>query len=93
MCIIDNYAQNGDIAWYFQTNRRVKMSESVSLDVTGMKCGGCETNVKKKLNTIDGVVSVEAMNKENKVIVEYESDKTSVEAISTAITEAGFVVE
>lgn len=69
------------------------MSESVSLDVTGMKCGGCETNVKKKLNTIDGVISVEAMNKENKVDVEFDSDKTNVEAISAAITEAGFVVE
>lgn len=69
------------------------MSESVSLDVTGMKCGGCETNVKKKLDTVDGVISVEAMNKENKVNVEFDSDKTNVEAISTAITEAGFVVE
>ncbi len=69
------------------------MSESVLLDVTGMKCGGCETNVKKKLNTIDGVISVEAMNKENKVDVEFDSDKTNVEAISAAITEAGFVVE
>jgi copper chaperone len=69
------------------------MSESVSLDVTGMKCGGCETTVKKKLNEIDGVVSVEAMNKENKVDVEFDSDKTNVEAISAAVTEAGFVVE
>jgi copper chaperone len=69
------------------------MSESVSLEVTGMKCGGCETTVKKKLNAIDGVVSVEAMNKENKVDVEFDSDKTGVEAISVAITEAGFVVE
>ena len=69
------------------------MSESVSLEVTGMKCGGCETTVEKKLNAIDGVVSVEAMNKENKVDVEFDSDKTGVEAISVAITEAGFVVE
>jgi copper chaperone len=69
------------------------MSESVSLEVTGMKCGGCETTVKKKLNAIDGVVSVEAMNKENKVDVEFDSDKTGVEAISAAITEAGFTVE
>lgn len=68
------------------------MSESVSLDVTGMKCGGCESNVKKKLGEIDGVISVEAMNKENKVVVDFDAEKTSVEAISKAITEAGFVV-
>lgn len=69
------------------------MSESVSLAVTGMKCGGCESNVKTKLNTIDGVISVEAMNKENKVDVEFDVEKTNVEAISQAITDAGFVVE
>ena len=69
------------------------MSELVSLAVTGMKCGGCETNVKTKLNEVDGVISVEAMSKENKVDVEFDADKISVEAISSAITDAGFVVE
>jgi copper chaperone len=69
------------------------MSESVSLDVTGMKCGGCESNVKTKLNIIDGVITVEAKNKEKKVNVEFDSDKTNIAAISEAIVEAGFVVE
>lgn len=69
------------------------MSELVSLAVTGMKCGGCETNVKTKLNSVDGVISIEAMSKENKVDVEFDAEKTSIEAISQAITEAGFVVE
>ncbi len=71
----------------------IDMSETVSLAVTGMKCGGCESNVKTKLNTLDGVISVEAMNKENKVDVEFDAASTNVEAISQAITEAGFVVE
>ncbi len=69
------------------------MSESVSLNVSGMKCGGCESNVKTKLAEIDGVISVEAMNKENKVDVEFDSAKTNLEEISQAITDAGFVVE
>ncbi|MCK5829578.1 MAG: cation transporter [Methylococcales bacterium] len=69
------------------------MSESVSLVVTGMKCGGCETNVKTKLNAIDGVISVEAMNKEKKVDVEFDAEKTTIETISQAIADAGFVVE
>lgn len=68
------------------------MSESVSLAVTGMKCGGCESNVKTKLSAIDGVLSVEAMSKENKVDVEYDAEKTSIDAISQVISEAGFVV-
>ncbi|MCK4841255.1 MAG: cation transporter [Methylococcales bacterium] len=69
------------------------MSESVSLVVSGMKCGGCESNVKTKLNTLDGVLLVEAMHKEKKVDVQFDAEKISVEAISQAITDAGFVVE
>ncbi len=69
------------------------MSESISLDVTGMKCGGCESNVTTKLKTIDGVMSVNAMSKEKKVEVEFDTEKTNIEVISQAITDAGFVVE
>jgi len=69
------------------------MTESISLDVTGMKCGGCEDNVKTKLNAVDGVNSVEASHKENTVTVDFDADNTSVEAITAVITGAGFVVE
>ena len=69
------------------------MTESVSLAVSGMKCGGCESNVTTKLNTIDGVISVEASSKENKVDVEFDTSITNVETISQAITDAGYVVE
>ena len=68
------------------------MSESVSLAVTGMKCGGCESNVKTKLNAIDGVLSVEAASKENKVDIEFDAEKTNADVLIKAITEAGYVV-
>ncbi len=69
------------------------MSESISLDVTGMKCGGCESNVTTKLNSVDGVISINAMNKENKVEVEFDAEKTNIEEISRVIIDAGFIVE
>ena len=68
------------------------MTESISLEVTGMKCGGCETNVKTKLTELDGVVSVEASSKQNKVDVEFDAAVINVDAISKVIIEAGFVV-
>lgn len=67
------------------------MTESISLEVTGMKCGGCETNVKTKLAELEGVVSVEASSKENKVDVEFDSAVINVDAISKVITEAGLL--
>jgi copper chaperone len=69
------------------------MTESVSLSVQGMKCGGCESNVTEKLNAIDGVISVTASSKENQVDIEYDADKTSLDVLSKTITDAGFVVE
>jgi len=69
------------------------MTESVSLTVTGMKCGGCETNVTGKLQAIDGVLSVKASSKDNEVNVEFDAEKTSLDVITDVITEAGFSVE
>lgn len=66
------------------------MTESVVLTVNGMKCGGCETNVKTALQAINGVLSVTASSKEKQVSVEFDAEKTTLDSIKTAITAAGF---
>jgi copper chaperone len=68
------------------------MIDSDVLTVTGMKCGGCEANVTAKLSAVDGVISVVASFKENEVKVEYDTEKTSLDAIEDIITDAGFKV-
>lgn len=69
------------------------MTESVSLTVIGMKCGGCEANVTTKLQAIDGVLSVKASSKDKIVKVDFDAEKTSLDVISAAIIDAGFTVE
>jgi len=69
------------------------MTESVSLTVIGMKCGGCETNVTGKLKAIDGVLSVNASSKDKEVNVEFDAEKTSLDVITSTINDAGFTVE
>lgn len=69
------------------------MSESVSIQVTGMKCGGCETNINEKLMTLQGVISVSAKHKENLVDVEFDPELTELDAIEDAIVDAGFSVQ
>lgn len=69
------------------------MSETVTLSVTGMKCSGCEANVTAKLDAIDGVLMVRASSKDKEVTVEFDAEKTSVDAIKVAIAAAGYVVE
>jgi copper chaperone len=69
-----------------------KMIESATLTVTGMKCGGCETNVTTKLKTVDGVKSATASSKNQEVIVEFDTNITSLKAIELAITDVGYTV-
>ena len=69
------------------------MTEAVSITVTGMKCGGCETTITDKVKEIDGVISVSAKHKDNSVDLEFDETKTSLDAITQVITDAGFSVE
>jgi copper chaperone CopZ len=68
------------------------MAEFISLTVTGMKCGGCESNAKTKLLALEGVLSVDASHKEKKIDLEFDPEKTDVTAITQVITDAGFTV-
>ncbi|QPK65080.1 heavy-metal-associated domain-containing protein [Methylomonas sp. LL1] len=69
------------------------MSETVSINVSGMKCGGCENTVNTAVSAIDGVVSVKASHQDKRVDVEYDPDKTDLDEIEDAIIDAGFSVE
>lgn len=69
------------------------MSESASINVTGMKCGGCENTVTTALKAIDGVLSVKASHQDKKIDVEFDPAKTDLDEIEDAITDAGFSVE
>ncbi|QWF71603.1 heavy-metal-associated domain-containing protein [Methylomonas paludis] len=69
------------------------MTTSITLSVTGMKCGGCETNVTSKLGELAGVIAVQASHQQNSVIVEYDPEKTDIDAIEDVITAAGYHVK
>lgn len=69
------------------------MNESTSITVIGMKCGGCETNVKSTLEALDGVSLVNASSKDNQVDVDFDNDKISLDVIKASIVGAGFEVK
>lgn len=69
------------------------MSETVSLTVTGMKCGGCENTVSTKLSALSGIISVKASHQDKRVDVEYDPSQIDLDAIEDAIIAAGYTVE
>lgn len=68
------------------------MIECTELTVTGMKCGGCETNVSGVLTALGGVSEVSASSKNNTVNITFDTEKMTLDVIKKAITDAGFTV-
>jgi copper chaperone len=66
------------------------MSEH-TFTVTGMSCGGCESNVESELSSLAGVDSVDADHENDSVAVVAEG--VSTDDITAAIESAGYEVD
>lgn len=66
--------------------------EKKILNVQGMDCTGCEDSITKALKRLQGVASCSASFTDAKVEVEFDSGRVGLDAISQAITDAGYEV-
>lgn len=63
----------------------------IELDVEGMSCGGCENSIRNAVGRLPGVAEVRADHTTGRVEID-ASATIDLEAVRTAITEAGFSV-
>lgn len=76
-----------------ETNNRVKevtALKTISMEVKGMTCEGCENTIESALTEIDGVVSAEASHTKAVTVVSYDSTKVSTQTIAQTINELGY---
>lgn len=64
--------------------------ETKTLNVEGMSCSHCENAVKKSVGALAGIDGVAVDLKGKKVIVEYDADKVTIDAIKSAIEDQGY---
>ena len=64
--------------------------KKVVLDVQNMTCAACSITIGKALDKLPGVQSKQVDAKAATVTVEFDPSRTSVAAVSRAITDAGF---
>lgn len=64
--------------------------EKIELDVEGMHCGSCAVGIQMIISQMEGVGSASADYDKKKAWVEFDSAKTSKEAIMKAIEELGY---
>lgn len=64
--------------------------QSVTLDVPSMNCATCPITVKKSLTNVDGVKKADVTYVTKLAVVTYDDEKTNVEALVRATTNAGY---
>lgn len=62
------------------------------LKVEGMSCGHCKNAVEKGVGALGGVEKVEVNLEEKEVLVEYNADLVTLEAIKKVISDEGYTV-
>jgi copper chaperone CopZ len=66
--------------------------QTITLDIEGMTCAGCEATVKKAARGVHGVLQADASYDTGQATVKYDKSKTTRETITAAINKTGFTV-
>ncbi len=64
--------------------------QTVTLAVPGMTCAACPLTVKQSLNKVKGVTKTDVSFEKRQAIVSFDNEKTSVQALTKATTDAGY---
>ena len=64
----------------------------IVIDVEGMKCGGCESLIKAKLESIDGVHAANADHKSGQVQIQFDASLVQVDELKDIILTQGYSV-
>ncbi len=65
---------------------------SLSFDVEGMTCTGCESSVEGSLKNMEGVVEAKASHETGKAMVEFDKTLVTAEAMEAGIVSRGYRV-
>jgi mercuric ion binding protein len=64
--------------------------QTVTLSVPTMNCVTCPFTVKKALQKVEGVIKADVVFETKLAVVTYDDEKTTVEALTDATTNAGY---
>jgi mercuric ion binding protein len=64
--------------------------QTVQLDVANMSCAACAPIVRRTLTAVPGVTGVAVSVEKATAVVTFDDQKTSVEALIKAVTNAGY---
>lgn len=66
--------------------------ETITFDIEGMTCNGCEAIVENAASGVDGVLEAEASYDTGKATIKFDKNKTNRKKIIAAVNKTGFTV-
>jgi copper chaperone len=66
--------------------------QTVTLNISGMTCGGCVRGVSNVLKALDGVVKADVSLDKQCAVVDYDAAKLNPEQLKRAVEGAGYEV-
>lgn len=75
-----------------QQARAGEIVSDVAIEVEGMTCRSCEGHIRRTLSALNGVTSVSASHKTKRVIVSFDKERISLDAIKNTISGLGYKV-
>ena len=67
-------------------------TQTITLNIEGMTCGGCVKSVTNSLNQVAGVQSVDVSLDHNSATISFDDSQAQQSALKEAIEDAGFDV-
>lgn len=67
-------------------------TQTITLNIEGMTCGGCVKSVTNALNQVTGVQSADVSLANNNATINFDDSQTDVQQLTEAIEDAGFDV-
>ena len=66
--------------------------QTISFEIAGMTCTGCEEHVKHAINELDGIVETTASYTDGEATVKFDATKVTLEEVKKAIDATGYKV-
>ena len=65
-------------------------TQTTTLNINGMTCGGCVKSVTNALNQVTGVQQADVSLEQNNAVINFDDSQTNETALKQAIEDAGF---
>lgn len=66
--------------------------QTVTLEISGMTCGGCVRSVTNVLKALDGVKKADVSLEKRRAVVDFDPGKVGIDQLKRSVVEAGFEV-